>query len=375
MLHIHIHFESSLTNAMLDENKNPLFTSSKTFNGGQVKLSSVALDEHAPENQTLVHHIRKLNRENPAMTYRVPMDYDNTVRGIVARLCGEVRRLSLLEEEHPLHTVWSSMNYQMDVDSEHSECYALATPPNELPGSGAGIVPADNPFYNGDPVARAIMGHLSYPLSEQLVQQELVGDWSPKSPFDLVNRLDTLKKEQESLVAKQKGLLGDTYVSPFASYAQWFATQCQTIDWTPETAPNLDYWNVAGSRIALNIMRLDPVSKKQLIDAGFLSRNGNLPGIAMSGGIGNATPKDIYAGAGCNKAFSTRMPYQTDLWFEHNKGKIKFTLGAIKKSGRLHIKIDIPSQEEWLQRIRDCAVGPFQFGKKGLAYVERLYID
>ena len=375
MLHIHINFESSLTNVLLDENKDPLFTSSKNFNGGQVKLSSVTLDQHAAENQTLVHHIRKLNQANPTMTYRVPLDYDNTIRGIIARLCGEVRRLSLLESDHPLHELWSTMQYQMDVRSEHSECYALATSPNELPGSGAGIVPANNPFYNNEAVARTVLGHLAHPLADQLSQKNLIGAWSPKSPFDLVNRLDTLKKEQDTMIAEQKTLLKDAYVSPIAAYAQWFKEECRRIDWEPETASNLDYWNVAGSRIALNIMRLNPVEKTRLMDDGFLSRNGNLPGIAMSGGIGNATAKDVFAGAGCNKAFSTRMPYQTELWFEHNNGKIKFTLGAIKKSGRVHIQIDNHDQENWLLRIRDCAVGPFQFGKKGLAYVERLYID
>lgn len=375
MLHIHIRFESSLTNTLLDEDKSQLFTSSKNFNGGQVKLSSVALDEHAPKNQTMVHHVRKLNQANPSMTYRVPMDYDNTVKGVVARLCGEVRRLSLLEEDHPLHAVWATMKYELDVHSEHSECYALATPPNELQGSGSGIVPADNPFYNGDPIARSILGHLQYSLSEQLMEKTLVGNWIPKSPFELINRLAVLEKEQEVLAAAEKVLLGEAYKSPFTSYAQWFNTQCQAIGWKPDTAPNIDYWNLAGSRIALNIMRLDPALKKDLIEKGFLSRNGNLPGIAMSGGIGKTTAKDIYSGAGCNKAFSTRMPYQTTLWFEHNTKKMPLTLGMLKKSGRLHIQIDNSNQEVWMQRIRDCAVGPFQFGKKGLAYVERMYIN
>ena len=372
MLHIFIRFESSLTNQLLNDHKEPLFTSSKGFGAGLRKLNKVSLDPCALPNQTLVHHVRKLNAENPNMTFQVPKDYDNTVRGIVARLCGEVRRINDLEDDHPLHSIWSSMEYELNVQSEHSEVYALATPPNELQNSGAGLIPAGNPFYTPSVLARKILGHLEHPFSDQMEPQHIEGLWSPKTPYDLVNRLGLLKKEQDELTAAKKKEMGDAYISPLSDYERWLKTEI-AVHAPGLILSNIDYWNLAGSRIALNVLTLPREERDVLIEAGFLSRNGNLPGIAMSGGLGNTTPKDVYAGAGCKKAISTLMPYQAELWFDHNGGNHKVTVGAIKKTGTVHIKIDHPDDLDIAMRIKNCAVGPFQFGKKGLAYVQRMY--
>ena len=105
MLNIEISFQDSWTNQFLDEHRNPLFTSMSGFNAKQRKLSNVVFNSNTAPQQTLVEHVRQQNRDNPGMALRVPATYDNTVRGVVARLLGEVRRLSNLDAEHPLHSV------------------------------------------------------------------------------------------------------------------------------------------------------------------------------------------------------------------------------------------------------------------------------
>lgn len=79
------------------------------------------------------------------------------------------------------------------------------------------------------------------------------------------------------------------------------------------------------------------------------------------------------------------MPYAADLWFEpegynaedpKSPKKMGFKgVGVIKKSGVLHIQLDLPSEQlaEVRQRIADAGVGTFHLGKKGLAYVGRIY--
>lgn len=374
MLNLVIKFNSSLTNQLADEDHNMLFSSSKTFSDGLRKLNKVSLDEDAPPNQTLVHHIRKMNLENPGMSYRVPINYDNTIKGIVARLCGEIRRLSDLEEDHPLHALFERISYNMHVESEHSETYALATPPNALQTSGSGVVPKGNPFYSNTDIAKKIFGHLEYGLDRQIQASALKGAWYPKSPFEIINRLNDLKKEQDALVNAQKKILGEEYISPFSDYERWFKQEIS--EYSIDLGLN-DYWNIGGSRIALNILKLEKNEKMDLISKGFLTRNGNIQGIAMSGGIGNVTPKDLYVGAGCRRAYSTRMPYSTDLWFEAHGANVKLALGMIKKSGTIHIQCDLLSEqaEYWLNKINSSAVGPFHFGKKGIAYVQRMYIN
>lgn len=374
MLNIHINFESSLTNQLLNEHKEPLFTSSSGFKDGLRKLNKTNLDAAAPVHQTLVHHIRQMNAANPEMTYRVPASYDNTVLGILARICGEIRRVSDLEPLHPLHAIWSNTSYQMHVSSEHSEVYALATPPNAIQTSGAGLVPAGNPFYTNSDIAHQVFGHLSLPLSDQLQARPLKGTWYPKTPFDLINRLEVLKTQLEEQTKEQRKFMGAGYISPVEPFAKWFKEALLSANITIATK-EVDFWNVAGARLVLNILQLPLETRTDLIEKGFLSRNGNLQGIAMSGHIGNVTPKDVYVGAGCKKAISTSMPYQTDLWFEHLGKNVKFAVGVIKKSGTLHIKIDDAEEDAIRERIINCAVGPFQFGKKGLAYVNRLYIS
>jgi hypothetical protein len=377
MLFLKIRFKSSWTNSFLDEEGLPLFTSGSAFGDGQRNLVPAATTWDYPDNQGRVAQVRELNKLNPSMTYKVPANYDNTVRGILSRLMGEVCRLPMLEADHLAHEVFAHMQYQMDIESEHDEIVSLATPPNELQGSGAGLMPAGNPLYAEGPLAQKLFGHLAQPVTDILEGVVPLVRWAPRSPSELIGKLLEYKEAQGAYIAsikEQADQDGREYQSPASSFGKGIAAAIKEHRSGCELDADADSWLWAAAVIARNVLQLAEDEREALIAGGFLSDRGNFPGLAMSGKLGQVTIKDLFKGAGCKKAFSTRMPYQADLWFAN---KFKLTLGIIKKSGTVSVSIDLPEETAELvkQRIEDAAVGPFHFGKKGIAYLEQMYIQ
>lgn len=377
MLHIKIGFESSWTNSFADENGEALFLSGSKFNEGLRGQAPVPLSLNAPDNQRRVHNIRQLNAANPDMTYRVPASYDNTVKGVLARLMGEVERLKNLPEDHPVHEAFSRTRYTLDISAEHDEVVSLATRQlNEIATSGAGVLPVGNPLYEHSELAAALFGHLGGTLAEVIAGKYPEVPWTPATPFDLISRLQDFKAAQADLVKARKAEEGDAYVSPFAEQAEKIQAELAALAASADLKPNPDEWNWAGAVVARVIHTLPAEMRAELVAKKVLSRNGGLPGLAMSGGLGNVTPKDIYEGSGCQKAYSNRMPYSAELWFGDADSKQKLTLGVIKKTGTVHLEIDLPDDaaRALKQRIEDAAVGPFHFGKKGIAYIRQMYV-
>jgi len=382
MLHLHIGFEGSWTNSFLDEDHNPRFTSGSGFGAGNRQLKAVVIPDPASPHSTRVDTVRAMNRANPGMTYQVPANYDNTVRGIVARLLGEVRRLNRLEPEHLVRRIADKMTYQLKLSSEHDEIVALATPPNEIQSGGAGLLPAGNPLYEKGELAKKVFGHLDHPF-EALLSKGLgaEGAWAPYSPTDLVTRLAMRDDEQDLFFKALKSSSGEEAVKAVRkAFATGLADALKEAKL--EVALSVDKpWSIAGALLAAKVHLLTAEEKTALIEVGALSRAGNLPGLAMSGGLGGLTIKDLYAGAGCKKAISSQMPYTTELWLypgeEAQKADKKkpFSLGIIKKSGTLEIAIDIDEDQarEVTDHIEAASVGVFHFGKKGIAYVQRIY--
>ena len=378
MLKITIPFEGSWTNVFLDENKDALFTSGTSFNKGQggAKVESIALQAGAAPNTSRVSNIRALNARNPGMTYQVPVNYDNTVKGVLARLMGEVRRLADLEVDHPVHAVFAACSYEMAVTAEHDEIISFATPPNPIQSGGAGVLPAGNPLYEGTALAKRVFGHLGGSLADLVSGRRTSAEWTPSSPSALVIRLQNLADEQAAYIKSFKAVQGDDYVSPFRRQGLEIQQFLAALPSPVSTRDDFDGWGWAGALIARAVYALDTEERERLQKDGFLSAAGNLQGLAMSGNLGNITIKDVYAGAGCQREFSSRMPYIAAFWFEGSPKKQKFELGIIKKSGVLQLNIELPSEQARAVQVQieQAAVGPFHFGKKGIAYVERCYV-
>lgn len=372
MLNIEISFQDSWTNQFLDEHRNPLFTSMSGFNAKQRKLSNVVFNSNTAPQQTLVEHVRQQNRNNPGMALRVPSTYDNTVRGVVARLLGEVRRLSNLDAEHPLHSVWNGMTYTLDISSEESQLVSLATPPNDLQGSGAGVLAGQLAIYNNTPIARRLFCHLEHSLETILKNPGVQGTWYPSGPAELIARLSTLKDEQV-LLKEENPLEWPIWLN---NYASWLNSELAKTFFKDVSIKPPEGWNLAGALAVLRIYQLNDHDRKAAIAIGTLTPRGGFGGLAMTGNIGNITIKDIYANTtGGKRAVSTRMPYQSDMWVEHNGKKMSIPIGIIKKTGILRISIVHPNEYELAKRIQDTSVSTFQFGKKGLAFVKNIYVS
>lgn len=384
MLKIEIAFADSWSNRFLNENFEPLFKSSTGFQASHKTLQAVPLLCDSRGSLSLVESVRQLNRKNPSMAYRVPENYDNTVLGIIARLLGEVRRVTDLEPNHPARWLYERTHYRVDISSERFETMTLATPANQLQGSGAGVVDvSQNEFYLGGPLARHLFGHLELPF-EVLLSQGLdaQGAWTPRYPNELLQKLTAYAVQQKQYFKALKLEKGEAAVE---AVQESFATQIKERLAAAGVNAGLDSsasWNFAGALLAAKVHLLDEAKKSTLKAQGCLSGLGNFPGLAMSGKtFGNMTLRDFYVGIGGRKAYSTRMAYSVPLPFfqtpeQENKNEpVSVTVGIIKKSGVLHISINIDEEvaNAVTSVIQAAAVFVFHFGKKGIAYVDRIY--
>lgn len=255
MLHIHIPFESSWTNSFADQNHEPLFTSGSSFGDANRGATPTTLPRDAAPNTMRVESVRALNRCNPEMAYRVPDSYDNTVKGVLARLLGEVRRLRDLESDHLVNQLVRGLSYEIKVTSEHDEIVSLATPANAIQSSGAGLLPPGNPLYERSPLTEHLFGHLGLPLAVLLEQGlEAKGTWVPGSPLDLVLKLDAIKDAQTALakaIKKETGLEPD-FMRQFALRLCAGLQEAQKLEAAgPSAEP--DKWNVGGALLVAKL--------------------------------------------------------------------------------------------------------------------------
>lgn len=382
-LQLVIPFESSWTNVLADERGEPFLTSGRVFSAAEARPKAGLLPRMAAKNQLRVDYVRQLNAENPEMTYRVPESYDNAVLGVLARLLGEVRRVRDLEEDHLARRLFVCATYAVEVSAEHDEVTLLATPGNEVPGSGGGVFEAGHPLYSGGEIARKLFGHLALSVRELIAGGKPMVQWTPSSPTALIARLGELDDEQSAWIKEVQDAAkanGSTYSSPALTWAGRLKDGL--------TAPivcneDVDKWSWAGAEIASKVLvlsdeELEMLRKHKAISA----RQASIPGIAASGNLGRVTAKDLLGGTpGCRKRKSYSMPYVQELPVldasNSDKGTAKsnrIPFGIIKKSGTLTITLDLDGdlERQFLDQLDAAGVGPFHFGKKGLAFLERV---
>lgn len=407
MLELKIRFESSWTNSFYsDPGGDPLFTSGSELSksvkpkGG---LKPVTFDrESVLKSGSRLAYLQALQAANPELLYRVPVSFDRAVQGVLARLVGEVRRLSDVEDSHLAFRAFEAGDYDIHVEHEHSQTSKLATYEiNAIQTGGAGLI-TNAILYSKSDVSRRLFGHLGqsltdieFAIDDVLSPGELpVGmQWFPGSPAALIDRINALDEEQSEVIKKAKKAAGKgQYVSPYfrvlSALAQAMPSdakatiakqvglhgQGKAVGMTIETGA-LDGWSIAGASIVARIKRLSAQELAAYIAAGALTKIGGLAGMAMSGGVGNITPKDLFHFASGARAESGRMPYGIEVPVMQANGFAQSVpTGVIKKTGTITFKLaNQPKLEQELHAaIESASVGPFHFGKKGIAYVQSL---
>lgn len=376
-------FEDSWTNVFLNAQKNALFISGTEFNNDQKMvtrgnkrvslLHPVALTQDNI-NWNLIDYVRESNRVNPDMTYKVPVDYDNTVKGLIARMCGEVARLDKMPKDHFIHDVADAMKYHMVIERVDSEINTLTTPINLLQGGGSGIMPSDNPFYNDTEWALHVFGMLEYDFQTLMENPQRKGSWVPSGPSALGIRLLALKDEQAALLKRYKKEQGDAYVFPWKAQTDALLASMRGNGYEGEVK-DPETWNIAGALCLERLFQLADEVWDELQSRNLLSKNGNFSGIAMTGQLGGVTSRELFKGAGAKPAHSWNMPYIAPLVISDDEIKKTFITGILSKSGELRVTIEGPLAKEVYDSIEEANVSTVHFGKKGLAWLENMYFE
>lgn len=406
MFQLQIRFESSWTNSFYEKpGGEPLFTSGSQLMGSVKGLTTVDMGRATTiETRSRVAFLQKLQKANPESLYRVPASFNRTVQGVLARLVGEVRRLSDVETDHLALRAFDSGKYSLNIEHEHSQTTKLATyEVNDIQTGGAGLI-NNEVLYSSSKESAYLFGHLGMSLDDiQFAVSDLLKQnpphtaasarWTPTSPANLIEKIRALDEGQSEVIkaartAAGKGVYRSPFNVVFAALAQVFpldatatlakqnllASQGRKASLSIDDGA-LEGWSIAGAVIAARIKLLNDAELKQFVQAGALTKNGGLAGLAMSGGVGNITPKDVFNFATGVRAESSRMPYAVEVPIQMPDGRKQFVpSGVLKKTGTVVFEIDNhPALEKELhEAIEAASVGPFHFGKKGIAYVEHL---
>ena len=412
MLELTVRFESSWSNSLAQHPGGPpRFTSGSELaksvkglqrppvegDGGAAACSATTESGSGP-----LPYLRQLQAANPTMQYRVPVNYDRTVQGVLARLVGEVRRLDMLAPDHLALRAFACGQAHV----HHAAVYAQTTTltsatANPIQSGGAGLIVRDGIYQHGE-AARQLLGFLGMDMAQlEAHAPAILGRaapwpvpvWTPASPSQLLHRLLDLQTQQAECVKaahRQARDSGTAYVCPYPQLLamlqqhlpqemQDFTHKAQAkVAGSDKTAQRVeDQWWLAAALVVLQIKQLPAQQRQALIAAQVLSANGNLPGIAMTGSVGAVTAKDLFKFASGRYQYAHRLPYSVELPLatSHAKGHpIMAPAGVIKKDGTLTFSLrDQPELELALYTaIRAASVGPLHFGKKGIAWLETM---
>ena len=423
MFRLRLRFESAWTNVLATRDDGPLFVSSRGLKGSLGALVPVALDGPVPgepvraergETRRLVR-LRAVQAASPGIGYRMPASFDDTVRGVLARLVGEVRRLRRIEAEAPGHLALRAFErgrYRLDVEREHVRPASLASrlPPRD-PNIGAGLI-RGRPLYEDAAVGRFLFGHLDSDvdaLVDALARGHLPeGDWRPRSPGALADRLDRLGRATTRWTALARAARDVDALERFAR--AWMTLDpgldgqvARALDGPPcgdgppfEDGPScgapdpvpwrrradaiaggaLGTWHLAAAVAVARVGLLDDRARAELVRRRVLSGGGRLGGITTRGAVGRVGRRDLCDAASEARPRSRRVPYGLDVLSvpSPDGSSARVETGLIVRDGTLSFAIDDDEalEGELERAIVDASVGPLRFGKKGVAWVEML---
>lgn len=405
---IKIAYESKYSLATVKNGENVLTGMAEITNGS----NKSARDLFKKEN-TFLQNVKELNKYYP--NYQYADITESTVLGILCRLVGEVRRLDMLDETHPVLALKDKVSFENKNTEFQNEVVLLHTRLKEVQNNAGGLIPESK------------SGH--FLLTKNTLSETLLSIFDDKTQEDVLALLEAMKNNDLSLVETKYS--GDVNASTFVrEHSLSDENHLEVIDglYFTDSVKVLKevkgrlFWGDTSQVRLLESYILDNVDnpdfkpasitderKKLEVDEifnlwGFLfakkiaflrknnlfekefetSLNTNKTSIkGLAPGSGSITIKDFYTNFVTDKKMSWTMPYSVDLKRdlfvkedlpEFNPGA---KIGVTKECGELIISLDLTEAQEldFYERIESAGVNTFHLGKKGLAYVNEIVLE
>jgi len=258
----------------------------------------------------------------------------NTLKGILFRLIGEIRPLKLISDTHDFHSVIDfdkNVTYDLDIICENKESFTSRfTERGERPSKVAGFLKEENnPFYiEGDNYQTFKRIHAPLEMDETTLKEVLLTgvplkNYSKDSVFEALDFLDSMIRTDKDKLK----LITDVMYSIFKK----------------ELKENHSFFK-------RYISFFKKYEKKDITKIG-------MPWLA--------SPKALIPGGITLK----------EIFIHNLKIPKSFPRQCVKSSGILNVFLDITAEKEKIVReaIKVANVGVFQFGKKGVAYLDKIH--
>lgn len=365
------------------------------------------------KDNNFLENIKELNKYYP--NYQYADITQNTVLGILCRLVGEVRRLDCLDITHPIISLKNKISFKNENTSFQNETVLLHTPLKEVQNNAGGVIPEEkcNHFLlTKNTLSETLMSVFQYQNKEEIIQ--FLTDLNNNNDelfyskyHDNIN-VKTFVIEHSKAETKQKEIIkGLEYsdgvylikeinerlfygkITNVHSLENYIKNNIDKEGFKPATITEerkkynvAEIFNIAGFLFAKKISFLR--NNNLFFEEFEKSLNSNKTSIkGLAPGSGSITIKDYYSNFVSDKKLSWTMPYCVDIkkdlfepndLSEFNPGA---KIGVTKESGNLTISLDLSLEEELFiyKRIENAGVGPFQLGKKGLAYVSDIILE
>lgn len=404
MLKIHILYDSKYS---LSTTKN-----GESFLTGMAVLKDVKninVKNIFKEENSFLQNVKELNKYYP--NYQYADITQNTVMGILCRLAGEVRRLSDLDNNHPILKLKDKVTFENLNSSFQSETIQLHTEIKEVQNNAGGLISVEKSNH--------------FLLTKNELSETLMSVFSLNSKEDIYDLLDSMKQKADKYITqKYKGEISAvTLIKEMGIKEEMFKDLIpgfffEDVDGRyeeinghlyfalPEKIENLkkfinenqnikpgditkyrkeievdEIFNIWGVLFAKKIRYLleRKVFEKEFANS-LNTKKTSIKGLAPNSG--SLTVKDYYSGFVDEKKKSWTMPYAVDLkkdLFEPGSKDFNFgaKVGVIKECGELIISLNIDNEEinELITRFENAGVATFQLGKKGLAYVDKITLE
>lgn len=376
MLKIIIHYNSiySLRNG-INEKDNKTFTSL----GWISNIINTKKDDKIDIRDDYQTNMEKIGSLYP--NYRYVDISKDTVLGVLARLMGDVRRLSVInmEKNHIINQIKNGVSFNDKKIDFQNEIMTLTTPLKDNQSHGGGIIAnkyKDFPLFKDSNFTRIIYSAFNIGSVEEYIdfttQLEKNGINSIKKyrgDVNFMNFLILLTDETKKIKGGKNIDLENGSLMKLYNFLKLKGISNSVSN--NYTLPGLAIYSI------IYQMQKENLFEKEL--KMLLGKKNNISGIVPTNG--NVTIKDIYNSIGSKKQ-SNNSPYMLNkiresLFVSNENGKKripKCRLGVTKYTGELTINISINQdlENKVKEYIEVANVSTFQLGKKGLAYVKEI---
>ncbi len=365
------------------------------------------------KNNNFLENIKELNKYYPNFQYADITE--NTVVGILCRLVGEIRRLDMLDNTHPVLKLRNKITFKNENVSFQNENVLLHTTLKEVQNNAGGLID------------EAKSSH--FLLSKNALSETLLSVFEIKNQSELIELLNGLKNNdpkffyssylkpikvdsflKEHILADnthKEIILGLDYHDGknrllevngrlfFGEDINVIALKNYILQGNDN--PNFKPASITEERKKLNVdeifnvfgflfaKKISFLRENNLFKNEFeTSLNGQKTSIrGLAPGSGSITIKDYYTNFVSEKKMAWTMPYSValkkDLFVKNdlNEFNAGAKIGVTKECGVLTINLNLSKEEEeWvLEKIENAGVNTFNLGKKGLAYVSKIELE